>query len=767
MSTTPLPTDPAAISQMANPPQAPTPATTGNPVTPTPTPTMGQPSVTPGQGQPQNQPTANAPSPNQPHLNIYDKILRATAPPPVRYVDAQGNLQTAPQTRGSLGRSVLASVVAGLLTPTQYRQGAFGPVVDSQATAAAAFKAGADQQTKEQTDAQAQADKMQANKLMAVKNNVDVTHAYAALAQQKHQDLQGVIDSNSSFLKDLDAYDAQQSDPANKLILSKGLTYQQALASPQWGQGSLTKNNLVMSGQQETYDTETGKTNIEPLYTIINPNGKIKMSADAVAKLSTINPSFQAAFDGANGDMRFPVHQYVAAMNQLNTVKTAESFFKRADEALGVSDKFDLAAAVRKDNRLMPAINAAENALAQGGSTADALQRVQQSPNSSAIFDAMGISQDDVTKYIQKVRNEEARQAALAKEGGIGDKAPAPQQMTNEIIASAKNLPKDQRDAMMAGVNPNGLTVGEAEKLKDNILKAIQQNRTDAANNPKLGTSAPPANFVSNPNASTMDSVDLQKDLTAKGVKLPPNFETLYGIAHNANPLTTLPPNPRKGSNQMSAQEGLAFIRQYINPQYQEGDYAAAAGLSKELASTKMNTAGGTLYNAGTASQHLELLAQAADALKNNDTQALNHLANALGVQLGKSPAVTFQAIADQANGEVAKVVAGGKPNEPELQALRTLLNTDQSPEQTRNVIKSYVNLMAGRINEINERSQQYFNRDVKGISPETAKVFAKYGAEVPGYVTVQIQGQKPNLIAKSQLAAFRAKYPNATIGGQ
>ena len=30
----------------------------------------------------------------------------------------------------------------------------------------------------------------------------------------------------------------------------------------------------------------------------------------------------------------------------------------------------------------MPAINAAENALAQGGSTADALQRVQQSPNS-------------------------------------------------------------------------------------------------------------------------------------------------------------------------------------------------------------------------------------------------------------------------------------------------------------------------------------------------------------------------------------------------
>ncbi len=29
----------------------------------------------------------------------------------------------------------------------------------------------------------------------------------------------------------------------------------------------------------------------------------------------------------------------------------------------------------------------------------------------------------------------------------------------------------------MAGVNPNGLTVGEAEKLKDKILQSVQQNQ--------------------------------------------------------------------------------------------------------------------------------------------------------------------------------------------------------------------------------------------------------------------------------------------------
>jgi hypothetical protein len=74
---------------------------------------------------------------------------------------------------------------------------------------------------------------------------------------------------------------------------------------------------------------------------------------------------------------------------------------------------------------------------------------------------------------------------------------------------------------------------------------------------------------------------------------------------------------------------------------------------------------------------------------------------------------------------------------------------------------------MAGRVNEINDRSQQYFGRDVKGISPATARVFAKYGADVPGYVRVQMPNGVVGAIPKSQVDAFKKKYPNATIGGQ
>src|SRR4029077_2107998 len=199
--------------------------------------------------------------------------------------------------------------------------------------------------------------------------------------------------------------------------------------------------------------------------------------------------------------------------------------------------------------------------------------------------------------------------------------------------------------------------------------------------------------FTPNPNASELSPDDLKSDLTGKGVKLDSNYDALYAVAHNAADLKTLPNNPRKGSNQISAQEGLAFIRQYINPQYQEGDYAAASVLSKELASTRQGTAGGSLLSAGVASNHLELLDQAATALNNNDTQALNKLANSIGAQFGKSPVVTFKAIADQVNQEVGKVVAGGTPHEAELENLRKNLNSDQSPEQTQNVIKSYIGL--------------------------------------------------------------------------
>lgn len=224
-----------------------------------------------------------------------------------------------------------------------------------------------------------------------------------------------------------------------------------------------------------------------------------------------------------------------------------------------------------------------------------------------------------------------------------------------------------------------------------------------------------------------MDTEELKKTLASQGVKIPDNFSALVAIAKGRAKLSTLPQKTYKGRSDITSQNGLAYINSFINPRYVESDFDAAQTINKELASSRVGTAGGTILSAGTASQHLGVLDKAAEALANNDLPALNKLANQLKIQTGKSAPIVFKAIAELVNQEVGKVVAGGAPHEAELAEYRDNLNRDQSRQQTNDVIKGYLNLMDGRMNEINERSMQYLGRPIK-VSPETRKLFQKYG---------------------------------------
>lgn len=742
---------------------------TQQPATPTTAaPTQGapaaQPQPSPAQPNPYGDKTMSVPAgPHSDHVAMFDRILRLTGSP-TSYVDAAGNPQV-DQSRPTLGRSILAGALAGLMTKPQFREGSYGPVYDASATASGAYAAGKAGQQEQNDAAQKQSDAMQTKKLAVMKTNIDMMHQFAALAQQSHQELQGIADrNNATFIKDAQDHDETVNDPSQKVILGKNLSLQEAMNMTK---GKMSQQSMVIDGYQDVLDPHgSGQMVVQPTFSVLNTDTPIKMSESAAAELAKFKPAYKNAYALTDGNIHMPITAYLNDLHTANSLSLAENFLKRAEDApaLGMDPaKIDFLGAAQKDPRVISAVLHMENSLGQGGNFAQVLDRVMKEPNSGLVLSAMGIDQDKAAKYVTDYNNDQIRQAALAKEGGIGDKAPAPASMIADLTAAAKKLHPDQAQAIMAGINPNGLTVGEAEKIKNNILQAQNSN---TANSQPTAAGPTPTGFVFNPDAPTMDSPTLRINLQKQGVKLPANFEALYGIAHNANPLTTLPTNPRKGSNQMSAQEGLAFIRQYINPNYQEGDYAAASGLSKELASTRQGTAGGTLYNAGTASQHLELLDEAAKALGNHDVQALNNLANRFGIAVGDSPAVTFKAIAEQVNGEVGKVVAGGTPHEAELAELRSNLNSDQSPDQTKKVIRAYVNLMAGRISEINDRSQQYFNRDVKGISPTTVKVFNAYGVPAPGQVAVTVNG-KTGFIPKSQLKTFQQKYPNATVGGQ
>ena len=240
-----------------------------------------------------------------------------------------------------------------------------------------------------------------------------------------------------------------------------------------------------------------------------------------------------------------------------------------------------------------------------------------------------------------------------------------------------------------------------------------------------------PNGFIANPNAAQLPQQDLTADLVTKGVKIPSNFGALYAIGHNSADLATLPTTPRKGVPQMPRDQALSFIRTYINPQYNEGDYTAAKKLNSEYASTRVGTAGGTMRAAGVASQHLAMLKKASDALKNNQLQVVNEVGARYGVATGSPAPVVFAAIAQKVNTEVEKVVSGSAPMEAQLKEGKQNLERFESPEQVEGVIHGYLGLMNGRLGELDDRHVQYFGNHVH-VSPQTRNVFHQFGFSTP-----------------------------------
>lgn len=265
-----------------------------------------------------------------------------------------------------------------------------------------------------------------------------------------------------------------------------------------------------------------------------------------------------------------------------------------------------------------------------------------------------------------------------------------------------------------------------------------------------------PDGFELNPDARYMNEKELKDYLTKSGVQLPPEFAGLFAVAHNKANLKTFAQKTYKGTEEASASKALGFIRQFINPEYDEKDFQASQKLKEELYSTRQNVGGGVIMSAGTASNHLEYLGQVAQALKNNDIQLLNKVKNAFNVQVGESIPVLMKAIADQVNQEVSKVISGGTPHQTELDKLHENLSTAQSPDQIRDVISGYVNLMQGRLTELNYRSEQLLGEPIK-LSPQTAKVFGGLGLEVPGYgKPVFVNGNLTGFTQDGKTLAFK-----------
>jgi hypothetical protein len=658
---------------------------TGQPPAAQPTPTaQPQPNAT---NQPA-QPTMDA------HVGLYRKILQGFAAPSGSYVDPQGNVKP---TNVSLGRTVLASVIAGMFAPTQYRNTPYGSVVDASATASGAFNAGAAIPAKQSADAQALSDKQQAIKLQNISNSIQQVHLMAALAQQKHQELQGVLDSNQTALTDFKAMDDKQADPSKKIILADKMTFQQALDSPLYGKGKMTTNSILMSGRQSVYDPETGETHEVPLFSILSPEADgVTVSADQMKNFSTINKSF----NGMKGiDVKLPIHQYLALQGNLTSVQHFQSFIKRADEQLGIKEDADLAAAVKKDPTLINGVRAAENALAQGGSTADTLQRIQHGTDgkfnwdSSKLFDAMGLDQDKVSQYIKDQANKDAAATERAKKGADTEaKGIASDTEANQILSNPKSTPDQRAEAT------SFLQLQAKQKATEAGGEA--QARTTAENAGKTAQEAPQIEAAAKSLAAG--------DLTA-----------LSDITSMRSDMRT--------KVYMRAKE--------LNPNFNTGDVKLKMGTQDEFTKGK---AGDQIQSFNTFLGHAGEAAQATAAYRNAASPLLNKPLNWIAKNAeNDTDYQTFITALQPVRDEYMTFLQNNHAlTESDKKAGETIMSDDSTPAQVEAALKQMAKTAFIRLDSLNARYKRTMHQDFPDLLSDDSKTAAgilglgNYGAK-------------------------------------
>jgi hypothetical protein len=167
---------------------------------------------------------------------------------------------------------------------------------------------------------------------------------------------------------------------------------------------------------------------------------------------------------------------------------------------------------------------------------------------------------------------------------------------------------------------------------------------------------------------------------------------------------------------QPSSAEVTSFIRQFINPTYDENKFGAMKEMEKEYASSRPNTAGGNAIAYNTAINHLGMLYDASVALKTNDIQKVNQITQWLSEQTGHNVKPNFDAIKAALVGEIGKTFKGGAVDIPEAERIEQTIEAYESPDQLINsgVIETYAKLMKSKADVLDDH---YYT--IKGRHPE------------------------------------------------
>jgi hypothetical protein len=509
------------------------------------------------------------------------------------------------------------------------------------------------------------------------------------------------------------------------------------------------RNNIVSAGTpgaHPAWDNGYILVDKSAKVSLSDENGPTQTVKDLVAKYDGIIPGVNKSLIAGDGvKTQISAQSYgkmVLNANVLDTTqKSLNNFYKVLNEGKKPGDTsfippVDLKQAIKTGrvtlNDLQNLQNSAGNS-SQGNSTVlntqiDAIR--QKDPRSAARLQSL-FGEDDLETYKQKILARGKAEAAALEQQGKAMTEVVAKNYIAQNKANPGSVPAETLTRAHSILDQGIQESVDRVRLEEEEKQKIQEKQQNELHSYML----PPSDWSDADALKTrsMSMNDARKYLMSKGVKIPDNFATLYGIANNRDDISkAYTTRLSKGTGQTDHDTAFSYISTFLNPHFQAGDFSAGKKLSEELASSKMGTAGGSLLAAGTATQHIGSMVPAWKELDNGNVQAFNDWLNKAATALGKPAPEVSRLYASMVAAEVEKVVAGSTPHETRMQDLKQQLGVEKSPDQQMRIARTMIDLMHGRLDEINQREMQYHNRPAMGISPATSKMFLQLGMTAP-----------------------------------
>jgi hypothetical protein len=181
-----------------------------------------------------------------------------------------------------------------------------------------------------------------------------------------------------------------------------------------------------------------------------------------------------------------------------------------------------------------------------------------------------------------------------------------------------------------------------------------------------------------------------------------------------------------------------------INPDYESTEYN---NFNRTVTNFGTGKQGDTVRYINNAIQHIDVMQQAADALKNGDNQTFNSLMQRLNQEFGTSAPTTFDGLKQIVGTEIERAATGGVGAAVDRDRLMESMQRYNSPDQLKGAFDGFRSLFRGQANSLKNQYENgtpdaplfrsgKFAFDAK-LLPETKKALGIGGeSKEPGSAT-------------------------------